>query len=228
MSYDPPIDSRTTDELIQIAHYTDIWQADASFIAKKELERRGIPLKQQLEKVKAWDIETEKEYEHEMSRRNDQGYTYIELFMIGLKWPFAMLSDWNLKKDGFNKMHKQRLLAIGTGIMLYISFIYYAQYSYDQGQTEWINEVNNTDISDWEREHLSEEEYIDSKSKAIQRVIIEVKKTPTINVYLNDELIDNSQIDQLSNLDFLKVLNVALIRDIKSKEIVTIRIKTET
>ncbi len=227
MKYDPPIEKRSIDELIEIAHFDHFWQEDASMKAKKELENRGITLKEQRQKLEYWKAESIKEQRRERSRRKNEGYTYLSLIVMVFKWPFAMLSDWHLKSEGYLKMHKQRLIAITTGVILYLSFILHAYYSYDEHQTEWMNEVNNTDISEWEREHLSEEEYRLSKAKEIDSVISSVESHPFIQVYLDSVKLDNSNIEQLRTLDFSNVLNVAFIKDIDTKELILIRIKTD-
>jgi aspartokinase len=61
VEFDPPIHTRTTNELIAIANYTEDWNEEAIEQAKAELVKRGITKEEQEKKVNEWNEIAEKE-----------------------------------------------------------------------------------------------------------------------------------------------------------------------
>ena len=130
MEYDPPINTRTNEQLIEIIETKEEWQPDVVNSAKTELTKRGIPLeipelrKKNNNKLKL-RIETIK------ARAT---YTSLEKLLIVLLGPILVfiLDDLFVfyPGEGFRKKNRQGLfyLLLGFflwGTMMYIFFEYY-------------------------------------------------------------------------------------------------------
>jgi hypothetical protein len=146
VEFDPPIHTRTTNELIAIANYTEDWNEEAIEQAKAELVKRGITKEEQEKKVNEWNEIAEKEWIQELERRKVESYDWLSLIFMTIYWPRTMLYDWSLRKEGYVKKHKQRLLTITMGISIILGMVLWADLTYEASQIELQNEINNTDI----------------------------------------------------------------------------------
>lgn len=229
MEFDPPIATRSTDELIEIANYPENWNPKAVELANSELDNRGVTVEEQDEKVSKWNKEAEKEYRKEMQSRAIESFGLLQLAWMAIRWPYSLLSDWHLKSEGYHKMHKERLLSILAGLLLWVSFGFYAD-NYERTQRPWQNEVNRQDIYEWEREYYSDEELANFRTESIEQVVETVRKnesngTPTI-VILESDTISNSEVEKLRNLDPLAIRNIIFEGDFEPRlhEWITIKL----
>lgn len=221
MEFDPPIATRSTDELIEIANYTEKWNADAVIQAKEELIFRGVTVEEQNTKVSEWNEVAEQEYRIEMQSRAIESYGLIELIWMTIRWPFSILSDWNLRREGYLRLHKERLLSILAGILLSIAAGLWVNYTYERNQQPWLNEVNRQDIYDWEREYYTDEELAKLRRESIEQVIKKVKDNQiegtTTYVIIDSDTILNSDVERLRILDPLAIRDVVFERDFEPK-----------
>lgn len=212
MTFNPPIPSRSTDELILIANSPEDWDSKAVDQAKKELVERGVSIEQQQRKLKAWDRQAEIDHKKELQRRAAESFGIFSLIWMALKWPKTILWDWSLKKEGYHRKHKERLYAIGSGILFTIGIILWANHDIEISKRKWQNEVNSQDIYEWEKSHYTEKEIIASRTQAIEKaihMINENEKTGTLTFLIID---GDTILEQEPQK--LKGLNPALIRDV--------------
>lgn len=211
--FHPPINSRPTDELIHIANYTELWSSGATIQAKEELKKRGVSEEEQKKRVELWDELEEKALKIELERRKTEGFRLDELVTMTLFWPRTLLWDWYLKKDGYIRMHKQRIWSIVVGMLLYISTLVWANFSYDAHHEKLYNEISNEDIYEWERDYYSEEEFINLRSEEIKNV----KQLVNENSLNGKETVvlinqDTLEISRISKLDEIDPLTIRLIK----------------
>lgn len=217
MEFDPPIASRSTNELIEIANYPENWNPSAIEQAQRELKNREITDEHQKEKVTKWNKQAEKEHRQEMAARSIESYGILELIWMTIRWPYSLLSDWNLRSDGYIRMHKERLISILAGIVLWVSFGFYASWNYERTQRPWQNEVNRQDIYDWEKDNYSNEEIVEFRKQSIEQLIETVRTNeadgiPTY-VIIDRDTIPNRDVEQLRNLDMLNIRDVVFQGD---------------
>lgn len=212
MEFNPPIPSRSTDELILIANSPEDWDSKAVDQAKKELAAREISIEEQQRKLKAWDRQAEIDHKKELQRRAAESFGIFSLIWMALKWPKTILWDWSLKKEGYNRKHKERIYSIGSGILFTIGIILWASHDIEISKRKWQNEVNSQDIYEWEKSHYTEEEIVANRTDAIEKAIHLINEnekngTPTFLI-IDGDTISNQVVQQL------KGLNPASIRDV--------------
>jgi hypothetical protein len=122
--YNPPIETRETDELILIIKSsTDEWQQTAIDIAKEELKKRGLSQTQ----INARYTELEKDFneliETELKNASEEDYSVFEKIWMILFWPRELFHGWHLKRDGYTLKAKRRIQLILTGLIFYIIII---------------------------------------------------------------------------------------------------------
>lgn len=155
--YNPPIESRENDELIIISFCsTDEWQQDAIDQAVRELEKRGIS--KDLRKTRISELESlyEAELKQELEIRRIEDFTIIEKFFLVLWWPREIFSGWSLREEGYILKAKRRLQLIGLGIVLTVMLFAWADYQWDINNQKLIEEIEKTDISEWEKNHVAD------------------------------------------------------------------------
>jgi len=225
LEFDPPISTRETDELIEIANYIEKWDIKAVEQAKKELEVRGISKEHQSEKVKYWNLLAKEELEIELGLRKEESYDILSLIFMLLKWPFTMLSDWHLKEDGYLRMYKQRRMTILSGIAIWIFIFGWASFSPNGSQAKWQKEVDNVDISEWEKEFISDEDINQNLlDKAIKEVENNQKQNIRTVVIINS---DTSNIEQLKMVKISSLTNISYTDDFDPNYILIIEVDTE-
>jgi hypothetical protein len=122
--YNPPIETRETDELILIIKSsTDEWQQTAIDIAKEELKKRGLSQTQ----INARYTELEKDFneliETELKNASEEDYSVFEKIWMILFWPRELFHGWYLKRDGYTLKAKRRIQLILTGLIFYVIMI---------------------------------------------------------------------------------------------------------
>lgn len=116
----PPIHERDTDELIIMAHgTTSDWQQYAIDQAKEELRRRNVSMEYQLRVMQEINAFVAKEMAELLEWKRTASYNTFDKIRMVIFLYKTILTDWTLKKDGYETMHKQRLRLIWIGCMLY-------------------------------------------------------------------------------------------------------------
>lgn len=212
MEFNPPILSRTTNELIEIAHYPEDWNPLAVKHAKKELAERGVSTEEQRRKVEAWERQAKIEHQKELQQRAIKSFGIFDLVWMALKWPKTILWDWNLKKEGYHRKHKERLYAIGAGMLCTIGLVLWLTHDAEISRQKWKNEVNRQDIYEWEKSHYTQEEIIASRKEAIEKAILTIQEnksngTSTLLIVDKDTIIH-------SKIEKLKAVKLSSIRDV--------------
>lgn len=230
MEFDPPIATRTTDELIAIANYPDEWNKHAVEQAKTELLKRGISREQQDNIIAVWEEEFRTAQADELADRASERFSWFDLFFMTLKFPKTILSDWDLKKEGYFLKFKQRLYAIGAGIILWTLVAIWGIAEYNRSQLAWQNKVNNMDIYEWEKSNYTDAEIAEFRKRSIEQVIETVREnetngTPTY-VIIKQDTIPNSEVEQLRNLDMSNIRDVVFEGDFEPEphEWITIKL----
>jgi hypothetical protein len=213
LKFYPPINSRTTDELICIAHFPEEWNPVAVEQAKAELLKRNVPLDEQ--KKRATEIEnTVNELNRlEFEQRQFESFVIIDLIFMALKWPYTMLSDWYLKKEGYYLLHKQRLYSIGAGIIFWICFFFWMNWTFEQEDIERQNAINREDVYEWELNNFSESELKEIRLKEIDEIFntVQTSEHPSI-IILNQDTFDVNQLAKLRELEPLSIRNIFIER----------------
>ena len=172
--YNPPISSRDTEELIAIANgTTDNWQQDAINQAINELKKRNITIKYQNKILDQRKKETEKlylAYQKQLEQNEKEGYSIGKMIYIFLVAPFILAGDWavdlslrKLKKENYQKKFKQRFFLLLFGTIFWILFIVASVKDYEKKRQE---EIDNVDISEWEKSYYGNDSLITNENKA--------------------------------------------------------------
>ena len=229
MEFDPPIHTRSTNELIHIAHYPAEWNEEAMKQAAAELTKRGISLQEQLDKVDQWNRTAEREWRAELDRRKTEGYDWLELAIMTFKWPQTMLQDWSLRKDGYIKKHKQRLATIAVGFSAVLGIILWVNLFYEYQDIELQNEINNADISEWEQGYYTAEQIIqrrkDDIEKAIDKVLENKKSQVPTYIVVEHDTVPTKNAASLRDLDPANIKDVIFERYLKPEEHEVIKVK---
>jgi hypothetical protein len=193
------LDDYSVDDLIIIV-YGDFenWQTEAVEYANYLLSTRGITKEFAVKRLQELEKEYEIQIQNELEERANESYGIIWLILMTLFWPKHILWDWYLKRDGYLRKQKQRLYAIGTGMVLYTILIVNALSSYktvEQNRIIEINRIAQEDslrISkiDWSGTYEFKDTTENNFKKVIWKLILE-KKNPYHNGML--ELINGNQ-----------------------------------
>ena len=119
MEIHPPIENRTTEQLLEIIETREDWKEEVVRLTQNELIKRGIPLKNQ---------ETRREIKIKFRQRiqsvkNRATYTTTEKFLIVLLGPVIAIILGNTfmfqAGEGFKKKNRQGLFYFLLGIGLW-------------------------------------------------------------------------------------------------------------
>jgi hypothetical protein len=134
IDYNPPIASRSTDELWEIAlDDGDNWQVDAVMLAKVELKKRGVTdleFSDQKRLADKLDQEARVALEKELDKRKTESFHPLQMIPVFLFAPFylfgrfvAKQTIWDLKAEGYSRMYRQRLTVLLLGTATWILII---------------------------------------------------------------------------------------------------------
>jgi hypothetical protein len=127
MEFNPPIESRETDELIVISKSsTDEYQARAIELAKKELNNRRLSQKDIDSRYMELFEEAIKYIEKTMIEKALEDYTIFEKIQMIVFWPFELFHGWFLKRNGYDLKAKNRIKLIFIGVTLYALLILFS------------------------------------------------------------------------------------------------------
>lgn len=137
------LEEYSDDELIMLAYYEPKdWQIEAVQYAKDLLIERGYSQASAKKRLEVILRENDLLWKKELEIRKNESYTIFDLVLTGLFWFRAILQDWDLARSGYVKMRKQRLFAIGLGMLAYLLLFSYLLADYDNDEQERINEIN--------------------------------------------------------------------------------------
>jgi hypothetical protein len=211
MEFDPPIHTRSTEELIEIANYPKKWDRQATDQAQKELKIRGVDKESQRRIVESWNEANDEAWREELERRKVEGYDFLEFFIMIIYLPRTLLNDWYLKADGYHRKYRQRLWSILGGTILVLSLGTWLISEFDKDQAELFTEIGNEDTYDWERDYYTDEEFATRRSKEISDVL------KTLRSYENEDI----NMLLLLNNDTIPIIKA---NDIKKIDPMTIRV----
>lgn len=231
MEFDPPIVTRETDELIRIANYTEDWNSEATEQAQTELSNRNITQDQQNIIVQKWNQQAEKGWKKELSARKTESYGIVVLVIMAFQWPWEIFHDWSLRRDGYIRMFKERIQAILSGILFYAVAIVWFFLGQEERDAEWQNEVNNSDIYEWERDHYSDQEFSQNRRETIEEIISLVasnEKTKTASIIIVNQDTLAASVLALRELDPMTIRDIVFEKYFKPRtDVVKIKLLEE-
>jgi len=125
--YNPPIENRTTDELMEMVSNIEDRNEDARIIAHNELLKRGIKTEEQVFRK---DI-TEKAKRKKSTIKENASYSlWYKLFLFFLPFVaihplFSTESVIDLENEGFYRKAKQRFFAMLFGFIMWVILLVY-------------------------------------------------------------------------------------------------------
>jgi hypothetical protein len=162
--FDPPIEKRETEELIEIGNgTTDYWAQEAIDKAKAELIKRNISREEQDKVLNRWAEEERKRelgYQQQLILNESESYSKIRMIVIFLIAPLIVFRGFFfdirlsvLKSENYKTKFQQRLAMLILGNLFYIALFIVGYYFV---QAQWQKEVDRTDIYKWERNHIND------------------------------------------------------------------------
>lgn len=202
------LDQYATDELILIiTDERELWQSEAVEYAKQILLKRGISDDYSKKRIIELRKKENEFWLNELKRRRNESFGVIPLILMIIFWPKYIFRDWQLNKEGYSKKRKERLYAIGFGIMLYSIYLINFSVSYDKKR---IEDSNNQAINDslakskidWSGKYI----FYDTTEKLENELIWELK--------LKKEKLDHKGELKITNKDStIIIFCVGLIKD---------------
>lgn len=120
-SFNPPIATRTSKDLVKIVAISEDWDAEAVEQAEAELVKRGVEFEDLAKREKY--IHDRKEKLEEL-RRAKESYSVLDFIFEPLSTLFEILISWELKKDGYLRKARQqkvfRAIIIGIAVIIYL------------------------------------------------------------------------------------------------------------
>ncbi|ALI98310.1 hypothetical protein [Rufibacter tibetensis] len=156
MEFNPPIKERETEDLLEIVCFPNSWQLEAVEQAKTELNKRGISLEEQLQWLEKYNWYLKVELRGEKRKRALMRYNPVELILMFFQLPGTILWDWNLKREGYLRMHKQWLRVIALSLFFYACIFLSIFTQKSKSDEAWLKEIQEQDISEWEKSYYGE------------------------------------------------------------------------
>ena len=123
MEFTPPIAQQATDELVRIANYPNKWNPVAVEQAKQALLFRNVSVDYQQKKTKIWNQFYKRKKEATSQSRGEVSYSWLEVILDLPEFLVGVVFDWNLKKDGYTRKHKQRKYIL-SALVVFIVVLY--------------------------------------------------------------------------------------------------------
>ncbi|UTW62339.1 hypothetical protein KFE98_20430 [bacterium SCSIO 12741] len=137
------------DELIWIVHSEKkLWQEEAIQYAEALLVQRGMSLEQIAARANELQVDHEKLIQKEMELRKSESYNPFELIYLSLLWPRNLLWGWGLNRQGYELKSKQRLIAFGVGVLIYIGLYFQLTNYAEESHQEHVEEIRQLMIAD--------------------------------------------------------------------------------
>ena len=104
IKFKPPINERSTSDLLNIVAVPKNWTIEAIDQAKTELDRRGTSI-QEVEKISRQHKRKEQLEQH---KRATESYSILEFVLHPLSTILEVIISWELKRDGYLRKAKQQ------------------------------------------------------------------------------------------------------------------------
>lgn len=155
--FQPPIASRTTNELIRIAHAVNHnWQEEAVQKAKQELRHRTVSIEEQKIKLQYFKDQEKAKEQIMMEARRGEDFPLIDKIFRIVFWPKYLLHDWFLKKEGYILMHKRRIQLLALGIFITSLFVVWSSLTHEEEDQNRVEEIDKVDVSEWEENRITD------------------------------------------------------------------------
>ena len=129
MEFSPPVNKRSTDELLDIISNNEKWGKEIQILAKEELFIRNFTKelieKERQKRIKLLEKISERK-EINLTRNKTESYTIIEMTSIVIFFPLSLLIQinplkefWDLDKGNYKKKIFQRLILILVSFFLW-------------------------------------------------------------------------------------------------------------
>lgn len=120
-TFDPPIKSRKTEELLTIVGNPEGWNPSAVRLAKLELGNRKVP-QIEIEAAASYSDFLKLEEKKELAT---EGFTIFDLLLRPFATLFLLTFSWEFKKDGlYKKARQQKYFRISLILLILISIGY--------------------------------------------------------------------------------------------------------
>lgn len=126
MEYNPPIESRTTEALIDIVVREDEWQPQAVEVAKQELLSRGVS-SQTIVAAKERQINKERQIERIERAKRTASYTVVEQILMILFFPISLIIFQDIpffNNEGYKKKNTQGCICFIISLILWGTVLY--------------------------------------------------------------------------------------------------------
>jgi len=126
LNYNPPIQARSTDDLLEMIINKDDWNEDALSIAKDELTKRGVTYEKQI-----FEEQINKKAKHKINIiKENAGYSiYFRILLLIFPFvtffPFSIETIIGLENDGYYKKAKQRFFYLLAGFIIWFLIALY-------------------------------------------------------------------------------------------------------
>ncbi|WP_299710434.1 hypothetical protein [uncultured Tenacibaculum sp.] len=120
--FNPPIQSRTTKELLEIVGAPKKWNPKAVSLANTELLKRGV----KEDKIKTAKYLNEKRERIIRTTKAKEGYSILHFIFLPIQTLVELLFSWELKKDGFDRKAKQqKYFRLSLLALIVVFFLYH-------------------------------------------------------------------------------------------------------
>lgn len=204
------LDKYSNDDLIIIVyHEAELWQKEAVVYAQQLLLSKGVTEEYAKKRI----IEIKEEvgilWKNELEERKTESFATIDLALMSLFWFNYILSDWYLAREGYLKMRKQRLIAIGIGFSVFAVFMLSIAFSLDEFEQERIDEINQIGIKDsvaiskidWSGTYVFIDANTDSDENVVWKLILQKKEAEHIG---NLTISNNKSSTEISCIGLIK------------------------
>lgn len=210
----PVLEQLSDDQLIVIVFgESDEWQPEAIEYATHLLEKRNIDIDSA--EIRYFELvqENEQLWQNEIKERAKKKYLGWELIAMTLLWYKSVMYDWNLKKEGYIRMYRQRLRALGVGVTMYFVGFLFVIASIKSDEKKFQQEIRQLEITDsiaiansnWSDRYI----FLDTSNNSLAKTtwIVDLQKSNT----------ERCGILQLISSNDTFLINI--IGDVKSDEI---------
>lgn len=117
--FSPPINTRSTDELLDLVSEQSKWEKRAVDLAKKELDKRNV----KSESIAQRRYIIEKKDKIENLKIANESYSPLDFIFEPFWTMLEIIFGWNLEKDGYLKKAKQRKKILPVLVILILFFV---------------------------------------------------------------------------------------------------------
>ena len=126
MKYDPPIESKSTDDLLEMIANTEDWNEDALSVARDELTIRGVSYEKQIFEEQ---INKKAKRKKNLIKENASYSIYFRILLLVFPFitffPISLETIIGLENEGYYKKAKQRLFYLLGGFIFWFLIALY-------------------------------------------------------------------------------------------------------